>query len=128
MLFRSGVAFDSAGRIYVADSNHGRVLVFDAGGRQLATIPRGAAQSDLGLPRGMVVDREGLLYVVDTSAHAVQVYRELGKDRTPAYVGRFGEQGTGDGAFEYPNAVAVDARGRVYVTDWRNDRIQVWSF
>ena len=34
------VAFDSAGRIYVADSNHGRVLVFDAGGRQLATIPQ----------------------------------------------------------------------------------------
>jgi sugar lactone lactonase YvrE len=30
--------------------------------------------------------------------------------------------------FRFPNAVATDARGRIYVADWDNNRIQVWSF
>ncbi len=30
--------------------------------------------------------------------------------------------------FQYPNSVAVDARGRVYVADTFNDRVQIWSY
>jgi sugar lactone lactonase YvrE len=30
--------------------------------------------------------------------------------------------------FEYPNSVAIDARGRVYVADTFNDRVQIWSY
>jgi sugar lactone lactonase YvrE len=33
-----------------------------------------------------------------------------------------------DGQFEFPNGVAVDTRGRVYVADTVNDRVQVWSY
>jgi sugar lactone lactonase YvrE len=81
------------------------------------------------LPRGVAIDDEGRLYVVDTSAHAVQVYKVLAEaDRSPVYVGRFGAEGTLDGAFEFPNGVAVDTRGRVYVTDLANNRVQVWTY
>ena len=48
--------------------------------------------------------------------------------RRPVYLDRFGREGTVDGAFEFPNGIAVDGRGRVYVADWNNDRIQVWSY
>ena len=39
-----------------------------------------------------------------------------------------GGEGVADGQFEYPNSVAIDARGRVYVADTFNDRVQVWSY
>lgn len=127
--FPNGVAVDPVGNIYVTDSNNGRLVVFDPSGRQRAVVRRGASQGDLGLPRGTAIDDSGRVYVVDTTAQGVQLYRVIGeKDRTPKYIGRFGVQGTQDGAFQYPNGVAVDTRARIYVTDWRNNRVQVWTY
>ena len=37
-------------------------------------------------------------------------------------------EGVSNGTFQYPNGIAVDGRGRVYVTDGGNDRVQVWSY
>ena len=127
--FPNGVAVDAADNVYVTDSNNGRLVVFDPAGRQIAVIRRGPAEGDLGLPRGAAVDDAGRVYVVDTTAHAVQLYQALAPgDRSPRYIGRFGVQGTDDGAFEFPNGVAVDGRARVYVADWDNNRVQVWTF
>lgn len=127
--FPNGVAVDAQGYIYVTDSNNGRLVVFDSSGNQLAVVRRGAAEGDLGLPRGTAIDGDGRIYVVDTTAQGVQVYHTLtAGDRAPRYIGRFGIQGTSDGAFQYPNGVAVDDRARIYVTDWRNDRVQVWTY
>ena len=46
----------------------------------------------------------------------------------PTFVGSFGTLGVGDGQFNYPNGLAVDARARIYVTDRENNRVQVWGF
>ena len=127
--FPNGVAADSAGNTYVSDSNNGRLVVFDPSGDQVAVIRRGAAEGDLGLPRGIAIDGDGRVYVVDTMAQGVQIYHAYqAGERAPAFVGRFGAEGTADGSFEYPNGVTTDARGRIYVTDWRNNRVQVWSW
>lgn len=127
--YPNGVAVDEAGNIYVADSSNGRLVVFDAAGRQIAVVKRGAAAGDLGMPRGAVVDGDGHVFVVDTTGQGVQVYETLKPgDTTPKYVGHFGTEGTADGAFAFPNGIAVDGRGRVYVADWRNNRVQVWTW
>lgn len=127
--FPNGVAVDANNNVYVTDSNNGRLRVFAPDGRELGGIPRGAREGDLGLPRGVAIDDSGRIFVVDTSAHGVNVYKAIGPDdRKPPYVGRFGVQGTADGAFEFPNGISVDARGRVYVTDMANNRVQVWSY
>jgi sugar lactone lactonase YvrE len=77
----------------------------------------------------MALDDQGLLYVVDTSDQSVKVYRPSSDPAAlPEYRGRFGEAGIGEGMFRFPNAVASDLRGRLYVADWSNDRIQVWSY
>src|SRR5204863_5150172 len=39
----------------------------------------------------------------------------------------FGDTGSGDGQFNEPRDVAIDAQGRVYVCDGLNNRIQVFS-
>jgi DNA-binding beta-propeller fold protein YncE len=127
--FPNGVAIDPPGNVYVTDSNNGRLLVFGPTGDVAATVGRGVGEGNLGLPRGAVIDGQGRLYVVDTSGQAVFVYGLLDpKVERLAYLGFFGGEGVSDGLFEYPNGIAADGRGRLYVTDSVNDRVQVWSY
>ena len=44
LIFPNGVAVDKDGRVYVTDSNNGRLLVFDASGALVAKIGRGAGR------------------------------------------------------------------------------------
>jgi DNA-binding beta-propeller fold protein YncE len=127
--FPNGVAVDSEGRVHVADSNNGRLLVFDPSGTIVARVGRGSSEGNLGLPRGVAIDGSGRAFVVDTMSHSVFVYRGSAEDGASLdYLGFFGSQGVEDGLFRYPGSVAVDARGRVYVADTSNDRVQVWSY
>jgi len=34
----------------------------------------------------------------------------------------------GDGEFNFPNGLALDSTGRLYVTDRENNRVQVWGY
>ena len=85
---------------------------------------------DLGLPRGAAIDDAGPdLRGRRHPEQGIQIYHALAAGESqPKFIGRFGEEGSADGAFRMPNAVAVDGRARVYVADWRNNRIQVWTY
>jgi DNA-binding beta-propeller fold protein YncE len=127
--FPNGLAVDGAGNVYVSDSNNGRLLMFDAGGTVRAQIGRGAGQGNLGLPRGLAVDGQGRVVVADATGQGVVIYRAPSDDsRRLDFLGFIGGEGVADAQFEYPNSVAVDARGRVYVADTFNDRVQIWSY
>jgi DNA-binding beta-propeller fold protein YncE len=126
--FPNGLVLDAYRNLYVADSNDGRLAIFNPKGKLVSSIQRGVGEGDLGLPRGVAINGDRL-FVVDTTAHAVKVYR-LPKDVTevPRYIGSFGIEGIGNGQFQYPNGIAIDGNGRIYVTDRENDRVQVWSY
>ncbi|MHA1732673.1 MAG: hypothetical protein ACTSU5_12080, partial [Promethearchaeota archaeon] len=65
-----GVAVNSSGALYVADSNNHRVQVFGAAGDYLYTIGvtgvAGLDDAHFDNPRGVAVNSSGALYVADT--------------------------------------------------------------
>jgi DNA-binding beta-propeller fold protein YncE len=127
--FPNGLAILPDSSLAIADSNNGRVLIVPGAGGPAVPLARGNAEAPLGLPRGAAVDDRGRLYIVDTINNTVRVYQPTDTaGEAPVYSFSFGEEGIEDGQFEYPNGIATDTRGRVYVTDRENNRVQVWSY
>ena len=132
--FPNGIAVDSQGRIYVADSNNGRMQAFDKDGKFLFKISRGMSSGDLSIPRGLAVDSENRLLIVDTSRGAVQAYaisESAGADSESEplkFLGSFSGS-VGDGVyFTFPNGLALDGRGQIYIADRANNRVQIWKY
>ena len=70
-LVRAGatvVAVDATDRIFVSDSSHGRVLIFDAQGVALGTL---GMNRGLQFPAGLALTAEGQLFVADPHAGTV---------------------------------------------------------
>jgi sugar lactone lactonase YvrE len=127
MAFPNGLAVNDKGLVAVTDSNNGRAFIFTPDGKVKWVIASGSAPGDLGLPRGAAFDSQGHLVIVDTTDQNARVYSLKG-DGTVGYIGLFGDQGIGNGLFQYPNGAAADSRAHVYITDRVNNRVQVWSY
>ena len=121
--FPNSAVADAAGQIYVADSNNFRLQAFNPRGEVQASLTRAAGQS-IGFARGLDIEGD-YLYVVDTIGHSVGVYNTA-QNMKPVF--SFGSLGIGDGEFNYPNSIAVDPDGKVFITDRENNRVQIWSY
>jgi hypothetical protein len=77
-------------------------------------------------PEGIAVDNSGYVYIADEWNHSVYKLtldgNFLAKWGNPA-----GNSGSADGEFNYPRDIAVDDKGRVFVADSLNSRIQIFS-
>lgn len=82
----------------------------------------GSEPGQLNAPKGLAVDAQGNLHVVDSLNHRVQVFSAEGE-----LLGSWGKQGSGPGEFQEPWGIAVGTDGRVYVADTWNHRIQVFD-
>jgi DNA-binding beta-propeller fold protein YncE len=112
----SGIALDTEGNVYVADSELGFVAKLNRQGESLGVI----GQGELRRPLGVAFDKEAhLLYVADTYAHDIKVFGEDG--RLLRTLGRRGEK---PGEFNYPTYLAL-ANNKLYVADTMNARVQV---
>ena len=130
-----GVAVDTAGNVYVADtSNHTIRKTSPAG---VVTTLAGTANSPgpndgtganarFNFPSGVAVDTAGNVYVADGN-HTVRKISSVGVVTTLA--GTAGSPGPADGTganarFSLPSGVAVDTAGNVYVADLNNHTIR----
>lgn len=91
----------------------------------------GAAAGQFDCPQGVAVGKAGQVYVVDRNNHRVQTFDangkfllSFGKLGVENETAGFGAQGKWEGLFKFPWGVAVDGDGDVYVTDWRNGRVE----
>ena len=111
--------------IVVADYGNHRVLIFDEN-YQLTKTLAGAASANPELftdPYGVAVDSEGILYVSDQK-HRVQAFNAA---LEPLFTVGTGRIGTTDSTFKYPAGLTVDELNRLYVADFYNHRVQIFS-
>src|SRR5262249_23653610 len=106
--------------------NH-QVLKFDAEGKLLLTLGKkgepGADRDHFDRPTDVAVAPEGDFYVSDGYGNSRVVYfSKEGK-----YLGQQGKKGKGPGEFNLPHAICLDGKGRIYVGDRENGRIQVFD-
>jgi sugar lactone lactonase YvrE len=129
-----GVAVDSAGNVYVADSGNNRIrkispsgVVTTFAGSGTAGYADGAGTAaKFSAPVGVAVDSTGIVYVADNGNHRIRKISPAGAVTTLAGNGTAGyADGTGTAAkFNSPYGVAVDGAGYVYVGDSDNSRIR----
>jgi DNA-binding beta-propeller fold protein YncE len=117
-----GVAVDSAGLVYIADSLNDRVQVLTQDGKFVRSFGNdGAPSARLKAPFGIAVAEDGNVYVTDTGNCRVQVYDAAGHG-----VRTFGEYGSCPSCLVEPRAVAVHDE-EVYVADSASNRIVVFT-
>ncbi len=113
----SGIAIDNKDNVYIADSEAGRVVKFDAGGIfQLEISPAGFK------PVAVAVAAQGAIFAVDKEANRLYKFDSAGR-----LAGSVGGKGTTNGLFNAPSGVALDNQGNVYVTDTDNNQVQVFD-
>ena len=136
----SGVAVDSAGNVYVADTGNSimRKITPAAVVSTIAGIPGvsgygfsdgpGASARFTG-PQGVAVDSSGNLYVADTDNHAIRKITPVGTNWLISTIAGSTNQGFADGMgtnaqFLYPSGITADSVGNVYVADTYNNSIR----
>jgi DNA-binding beta-propeller fold protein YncE len=68
-----GIATDSTGNIFIADTGNGRIEKFSPSATFLTTIAiRENAEGKLGAPNGIAIDKLNNVYVADASKHVVE--------------------------------------------------------
>jgi DNA-binding beta-propeller fold protein YncE len=115
--------------VYIADSGHNRVLVFDPEGKLLARWGAGGGNGAPGggpgafsHPQALAVDRAGDIEVADTGNNRV-----VRLDPSGDTIGEWGDAGTAAGRFHSPVGLGVDAAGTVFVLDGENNRVQAFT-
>jgi uncharacterized delta-60 repeat protein len=116
----SGLAFDGAGNLHVADTNNHRIQVFDSAGTHLLSFGvSGTANGQFNRPSDVAVDSNGNIYVADNDNARIQKFDSAGN-----HLLTWGSNGTGVGQFQKPVSLAVDAANNVYVVDAWNNNVQ----
>ena len=133
-----GVAVDGAGNVYIADGPNHRIRKVDSTGTITTIAGTGvpgfsgdgglAVEAQLGYPQGVAVDGAGNVYIADGPNHRIRKVDSTGTITTIAGTGVPGFSGDGGLAVEaqlgYPQGVAVDGAGNLYIPDSSNSCIR----
>ena len=139
-----GLHVDTDGNVWVTDSmgnetgtkGH-QVFKFSPNGDILLQLGKaGVAGRSAGLlnePCDVITSPNGDIFVAD--GHSGQFGAEppektgriLKFDKTGTFIKEWGEIGEGPGEFKTPHALAMDSRGRLFVADRGNHRIQIFD-
>lgn len=139
-----GIAVDSAGNLFIADTGNNRVRSVDAagtittfagGGNPILVGPLSylgdggqAARANLLDPHGVAVDTTGNLFIADSANSRIRKVNTLGIITTLAGNGTYGYSGDGGLALlaqvNYPGGIATDSAGNVFIADSGNNRVR----
>jgi len=136
-----GVAVDSAGNVYIADTANNRVRKVAANGVITTVAGNGAAgfsgdgnsavNAQVGNPTAVATDSVGNVYIADGSARVRKLFLS-GLITTIAGTGTRGYSGDGGSApnarLNGPSSLAVNAAGSIWVADTLNNAVRLLQF
>ncbi len=108
----SGIAVDTAGNIYIADTGHNQIVTINPQG--MAAVLSVALTPGLSSPGGLAVDGSGNLYIADSGNNRVVEVSSAG-------VGSVVDLGAV--TLNSPQGVAVDRSGNLFIADTGNSQI-----
>jgi hypothetical protein len=130
----NGVAVDSSGNVYVADTISNRIRKITSAGVVSTLAGNGSQGSSDGTgtnssfywPRGVAVDSVGNVYVADDTGVRIRKITPSGVVTTLAGSSSGFSDGTGTNAnFNSPRAITVNSEGTIiYISDTANNRIR----
>lgn len=112
--------------LYVSDTMNARVQVIsaDTGEFRRSLGTRGTYVGNLVRPKGIAVDNEGNVYVVESYHDHLLVFNRRGEFLMP--IG--GGAGQDIGQYYLPSGVWIDAQNRIFLADTFNGRVVVYQF
>ncbi len=133
--FPHGATVDRDGNLWVTDARGGngkghQVIKFSPDGRVLMTLgEKGVSGSDgthFDQPTDVVVAANGDIFVTDSHRNGVN-NRVVKFARNGRFIKQWGKKGSGRGEISEPHTIALDSRGRLFVGDRENNRIQIFD-
>lgn len=136
--FPTGLAVDSAGNLFIADTENHRIRKVSLDGNIATIAGTGAAgfsgdggsaiTAKLNAPRGLALDSVGNLFIADAANHRVRKVAADGTITTVAGTSLKGFSGD-DGAattaqLNQPLGVAADSQGNLFILDSLNYRVR----
>jgi DNA-binding beta-propeller fold protein YncE len=117
---------DAQGNVYVADEGNSALRKITTA-NVVTTIAGNPTESYLlNYPSALTIDKQGNLYIIDADARALEfttsniLYVLAGKLNVSGFV-----NGSGTSAlFSYPQGIAIDAIGNIYIADQYNNCIR----
>jgi len=111
-------------QLLVANRGHNCISIFTLDGVFVGKFgEQGTCRGQLSSPTGIATDKYGFILVLESANCRVSVF-----DKDGVFVHCFGSRGSAQGQFLSPyGGLAISDDGKIYVTDYRNNRIQIFS-
>jgi sugar lactone lactonase YvrE len=125
-VFPHGLYVDPRGNVWVSDAQAkdgkgNAVYKYDGDGKLLMTIGHLDQPTDVvTAPNGDIFVTEG--HTIGRGVHRVSKWSKDGQAITS-----WGKLGSAPGEFDVPHTIAIDSRGRLFVGDRNNNRIQIFD-
>jgi DNA-binding beta-propeller fold protein YncE len=107
--------------LYVADCGNNRIQLFPTGQLIGTTLTQNVP---LNCPTGIVSDADDYLFIVDSNHHRIIEVRPNG---FRCLLGCSGVAGSLPNQLNFPQSMAFDSYGNIFVSDRSNNRIQVFN-
>ena len=129
------IHIDGEGNVWVADGlgkdgkGH-QVIKFSPDGKVLLTLGKagiaGNGPDEFNAPSAVLVAPNGDIFVAD--GHGGNTNARIVKfDKHGKFIKTWGKKGSGPGEMDIPHALAMDSRGRLFLADRGNNRVQIFD-
>ena len=131
-----GMTVDRDGSVWVTDAQikdgkGNQVFKFSPNGTLLMTLGKaglaGGGNDVFSGPCDVMIGQNGDIFVADGHIAGSPVNRIVKFSKDGKFIKAWGTRGSAPGEFDTPHSLAMDSRGRIFVADRGNSRIQIFD-